>query len=83
MYIKLLLTITLCAILAGCGVNTKEANKVLEAQGMTEVQINGYSWFGCGEEDVFRSKFTAKSVVGEEISGSICGGILKGYTIRF
>ncbi len=69
--------------LASCGVNQSDATRVVEAQGMTDVKVTGYSFFGCSEDDLYRSTFTAKNVKGESVEGVICGGIFKGYTVRF
>lgn len=80
---KLLMIIPMVALLASCGVNPHEARRILEEQGMTDVKIGGYSLFGCSKGDNFSSSFTATSVKGNRVRGVICGGVFKGYTVRF
>lgn len=80
---KLLMVIPLTIMLASCGVNESKAVRVLEAQGMTNVRITGYSWFGCTKGDNFSSNFTATGANGKPISGSVCSGLLKSMTVRF
>lgn len=69
-------------LLAGCGVNVKDGTRVAEAQGLKNVKIGSWSFFGCSKDDAFRSNFTAVDVNGNPVSGVICGGWLKGYTVR-
>lgn len=68
---------------AACGVNPQEATRTLEAQGVTKVKITGFSWMGCGRDDDFASNWKGIGVNGRPISGSICSGWFKGYTVRF
>jgi hypothetical protein len=67
----------------GCGVNHVDARRALEAQGITNVQIGGYSFFGCSKDDGWRSTFTGIGANGKPINGVVCQGLLKGTTIRF
>lgn len=60
----------------------KGAAKVLKDQGYTEVEIEGYTFFGCGEGDVFRTSFSGKTIAGISVSGTVCKGFFKGATIR-
>ncbi|MBB3411251.1 hypothetical protein FHT87_005204 [Rhizobium sp. BK316] len=78
-----LVAIACLSVLAGCGVDHTKAKRILEGQGLSDVVIGGYSWFGCGKEDTYRSSFTAKDAKGHDIRGVVCGGVLKGYTVRF
>lgn len=62
----------------------KEATRVLEAQGYTNIQITGYSYFGCDKHDTYHTGFVATGLNGKEIKGTVCSGLLfKGSTIRF
>lgn len=81
--IKKLFAVACLSVLAGCGVNPDKAKKLLEGQGMSNVVIGGYSFWGCSEDDTFKSSFTAKAQNGQDVSGVVCGGWLKGYTVRF
>jgi hypothetical protein len=80
---KKLIAIACLSFLAGCGVNEVKAKRILESQGLSSVAVGGYSIWGCGNEDTFKSSFTAKDSKGQDVSGVVCGGWLKGYTVRF
>jgi len=76
--------IVLIAIfVSGCGVDPKSASWALEAQGMKDVKIEGFSLFGCGKEDAFKSSFSATGANGTRVTGTVCQGFLKGTTVRF
>lgn len=77
---KLLLTLTLL-VLTGC-TNADKATSVLHKQGYTDIEITGYDFFACSEDDLYATGFEAKSVTGEFISGTVCSGMFKGNTIR-
>lgn len=82
--LSLSIAVLACAtILAGCGVNPSTATRALEAQGLTNVQIEGYSWLGCGKEDTFASNFSATGVNGAAVTGQVCQGLFKGTTVRY
>lgn len=58
--------------------------ELIEQDGVTDVVIGGFPLWGCSEDDdmLFSRTFTgAKN--GKPISGYICGGLWKGYTIRY
>lgn len=83
---------TICCVLLVVGVvflqsrctDEKEAQRILEAQGYTNIQFTGYSWFSCSEKDTYSTGFEAKGVNGKTISGSVCSGLFfKNSTIRF
>lgn len=79
---RLLIGMLLLTVL-GC---TKEAEtrSVLASQGYTDIQITGYAIFGCSDDDLFHTKFTAISEANKtSVSGVACSGVLKGTTIRF
>ena len=59
------------------------AYDVLETNGYSAISITGRRFFGCGESDVFRTGFSAKSPNGQWVTGVVCKGIFKGHTIRF
>lgn len=78
-----ILLLAFATIVTGCGVDPRTAKRALEANGLTNIRIEGYSWFGCGKEDAFASNFSAVGVNGQPVTGSVCQGIFKGTTIRF
>lgn len=80
---KIAITIALAAsVLAGC-TQPETAKRALEAQGFSDIQMKGYAFFGCGKDDLYSDKFTAKNAKGAPVSGVVCGGLLKGATVRF
>jgi len=80
---KKLIAIACLSVLAGCGVDQTKAKRILESQGLSGVSIGGYAFWGCGQDDDFASTFTAKDAKGQAVSGVVCGGVFKGYTVRF
>ena len=55
----------------------------LEKAGFTDISLGGYSFFECGEDDHFATKFDANNSQGLRVSGTVCCGMLKGCTVRF
>lgn len=80
---KILFVLPVVALLSSCGVNVENATRVLESQGLTNVQITGFSLMGCGKDDSFASNFTAVGANGKEVNGTVCAGWFKGITVRF
>jgi hypothetical protein len=70
-----------CLLLTGC-TKPHEAYRVLTTSGYTNIYVGGYSYFMCGRDDWFRTRFTAIGVNGQPVSGAVCGGVFKGYTVR-
>jgi len=73
----------LLLILSGSCCKPKQAKALLESQGFTNVETTGYRWMTCSEDDAFSDGFIATSVTGKRVSGTVCRGFLKSYTIRF
>lgn len=72
------------AILAGCTSSdgATRATRALDSAGYSQIQITGFRFFGCGEDDNFRTGFAAVGPTGKPVTGVVCGGFLKGSTIR-
>ncbi|MBB5277764.1 hypothetical protein HNR26_003853 [Rhizobium rosettiformans] len=70
-------------LLTSCGVNPRNATSALEAQGLKDVKIGSYSFFGCGRDDTFASNFSAIGANGKPVTGTVCQGLFKGTTVRF
>jgi hypothetical protein len=79
---KKLALICLTLLLAGCGEDS--AKRAIEAHGFADVTLTGSVLWGCSESDDFfwNSKFAAKAVNGRRVTGVVCGGALKGWTVR-
>jgi len=70
-------------LLSGC-TDASKATSVLTAQGYKEIQITGYNFFACSDDDFYHTGFSAKSPNGSSVNGTVCSGILfKGATVRF
>jgi hypothetical protein len=69
-------------IVFGC-TDADRAYQTLLNAGFSDVEITGYSFFGCSEDDVFHTKFTARNAHGNYVDGVVCSGWFKGATIRF
>lgn len=80
---KFLIFIAAVIGLAGC-TDADNAHRILENSGYDNVQITGYNWFGCSEDDFQHTGFTATGPTGKPVSGTVCSGIFfKNSTIRF
>lgn len=78
---KRMIAIAALLFAAAC-TDAEEAVDALDTLGMTEIEITGYRWFGCGKE-WFHTGFVAINPKGKRISGVVCAGWLKGATVRF
>lgn len=67
--------------IAGCTDN-ESATRILTQQGYTNINITGYQYFGCSNDDSIHTGFTAKTVTGASVSGVVCSGLMKSSTIR-
>lgn len=76
------IVIGLAVLLSAC-TDTNTANRVLQAQGFTKIEILGYSPFGCSEDDLYHTKFLAYSQSGQIVTGVVCSAPFKGATVRF
>lgn len=81
--ILIVVTFFLSLVLSGC-VSETDAEKALSAHGFTDIEILGYSVFGCSEDEFNHTKFRATNPQGVVVEGVVCSGILfKNSTIRF
>jgi len=61
-----------------------DSKRLLSAQGLRNVKITGYNFFGCSEDDIFRTGFEATGVNGSIVKGTVCSGLFfKDATIRY
>ena len=80
---KKIIAILFLLSLAGCD-DPKEARKTLIKAGYEPVQVGGYSFWMCGKDDTFATKFTAINPKGQIVTGVVCSNLFeKGSTIRF
>lgn len=71
----------LTLFLSSC-VNLDKIYEVLESDGMTDIELTGYSFSGCSQDDTIRQNFTATKN-NKHVEGVVCGGYFKGYTIKY
>ena len=76
------MTLALLMTLAACS-DPETTRRVLGDQGLTNIETHGYSLWGCGQADVWVTKFSATTVTGNHVEGVVCRGFFKGSTIRF
>lgn len=75
------LIVSLC--LTGClPMSDERAARALEAGGYQNIELEGMAIFGCAEDDTFRKAFSATDRHGKRVTGAVCGGWLKGATVR-
>lgn len=79
---KIILLVTATIIFTGC-TRTDSAMEVLKDAGYTNIEITGYRFFGCSDDDHFHTGFKALGPSGHPTEGVVCQGVLKGSTIRF
>lgn len=75
-------TVAVALLLTGCGVGDSDMKRLMRQEGITEFVDKGYAVFGCSDSDAFHSEFTGKKN-GVPVSGYVCGGLSKGYTVRY
>lgn len=68
--------------LTGC-TRPESATRVLLDAGYSDVQITGYRFFVCSENDTMHTGFRAKGPTGRPVTGTVCEGVMfKASTIR-
>ena len=68
--------------LAAC-TDPEGAGRMLEIEGVTDVQITGYVWFACGSRsDLFSTGFSGTRN-GRRVEGAVCRGIFTGQIVRY
>lgn len=76
------LSIIVLAIMATACTDSTVATKTLSSAGYKDVEITGYAFFGCSEDDAFHTGFKATGQDGKPVEGVVCSGWFKGATIR-
>lgn len=73
--------IAIMASMSGC-TDSSHTEKVLSNDGYKDIQITGYRFFGCPDEDTFHTGFEATNANGKHVSGVVCSGFIMGSVIR-
>lgn len=78
---RIVLSLVLSLFVLGC-TDEGSARRILEAEGYEKIEMTGYKFLMCSEDDFYRTGFSATKN-GKSISGAVCAGFfLKGSTIR-
>lgn len=75
-------TVAALVISTGCTVSADKSVEVLSEAGYTDIELGGFTIFGCSDTDDFSRTFTATGLNGSQVEGVLCAGWLKGVTIR-
>lgn len=78
---RIIAMMIVAAAITGCS-SSSDAEKALIGAGYTQIETHGYAMFSCSKDDSFKTKFTAVGPTGVKVQGAVCGGWLKGSTIR-
>lgn len=79
---KIIILIVTLLVVTGCTQSESKVKRILESDGITEIQLKGYKFMACSESDSFSDEFTGIKN-GRKVRGVVCGGWSKGSTIRF
>lgn len=77
---KMILAFVIAGLVSSCTAPDK-AVTILEREGYENIEIRGYDFFGCSEDDFYHTGFTA-SKNDQVVNGVVCSGLFKGSTIR-
>lgn len=81
--LKILVLALTLGLVSTC-TNEDSTRETLRKAGFTEVEVGGYDWFGCSDDDTFQTKFKARNPRGDMVNGTVCCGLIfKNCTIRF
>lgn len=74
----------LLLVATGCDdhLELDDAARVLAGEGVTQTQFTGYDGGACADSDLHHTGFTGMRN-GVSVRGTVCGGRLKGYTVRY
>lgn len=82
MRLKTAAIIVAALTLGACTVSKSDAGDALSAAGLHDVTYGGFAMWGCGHGDNFTRTFKATTADGRKVKGVVCGGFLKGHTVR-
>ena len=79
---KQLVVAILLILLPACTVSHNDMERLMKQEGITDWKDDGYAPIGCSDDDDFHSGFHGTKN-GQPVKGFICGGVTKGFTIRY
>ena len=69
-------------MISGC-TDEKSAKNVLLNEGYRNIKFTGYDFLSCSDDEIYHTGFRAYSNKNRLVTGTVCGGIFKGSTIRY
>lgn len=79
---KIIAAVAVAVLLVACE-DRPGADRALRDAGFHPIQVGGYGYFDCSEDDVYRTRFRALSPDSSRmVNGCVCRGFFKGHTIR-
>lgn len=79
---KIIGALLIVAALGAC-TDPRGATRALEGLDLRGIELTGFRLWGCGQDDQYATGFRAKNAKGQVVTGVVCGGWLKGSTVRF
>ena len=79
---KKILAIAAVLALAGC-TNSEQATRALAGAGYRDINITGFRFFGCPENNIYSTGFVATGPGGQRVRGVVCADVFRAATIRF
>ena len=77
---KQLLILSLFLLIISC-TREEDVSKYARIEKWDSYSVEGFCWFGCGQDDFFKTKFTAVKN-GQAFKGCVCSSIFKNSTLR-
>lgn len=78
---KFIVIATITMLISSCS-DPENAERVLQSNGYTNIEITGWEPLMKSEDDMYSTGFRATSPSGQIVEGVVTGGMLKGNTIR-
>ena len=82
MHKKMIAAVCISLMTAGCMQSPDSATRVLQDQGYKNIEITGYRFYGCSDDDNFHTGFKAVTPAGVTVTGVACSGWLSGTHIK-
>jgi len=81
-FVALVLVMLALTASGACNVPRRDLERLMRQEGIEYFKDEGPVYFSCGGEDFFGSHFSGIKN-GHPVKGSVCGGWMKDYTVRY
>lgn len=68
--------------MGSCDVPEMDARRILESNGVSEIKLDGYAWFGCSRGDIFSREFRGIKA-GKSVAGDVCQASDGSMVVRY